>query len=325
MVKSRRPASAGEAYIAGDPDGLNPQYFIQYPEDIRMFAVNMTTRLPDTTLFAEITHRLNQPIQLNSTDITNAANSNTAQTFLRAEYAAIPLGGIYDAYDRFQTTDVQFGATRTFGTILGAKILGAKSATLGAEAGFKYVHDLPDPNVRRYGRSDVFGSVPFNGTCTVVGPGVACGNDGFVTPLAYGMRARGALSYPDVVSNVTVTPSVTYGYDVSGWSYDAAFNEGRQFAIISFRAEYQKQYTAEIAYQPIWGGRYNNARDRDVLTMTAWPSASTPWTWKTDFAMSRPIVVTVCMGSSSESWEPQQRPHPWHCVPGGGAVHSIRS
>src|SRR5204863_1753280 len=46
--------------------------------------------------------------------------------------------------------------------------------------------------------------------------------------------------------------------------------------------------------------------------MTTWPSASTPWTWKTDFAMSRPIVVTVCMDSSSESWEPQQRPHPWH-------------
>jgi hypothetical protein len=267
VVKSRRPASAGEAYIAGDPDGLNPQYFIQYPEDIRVFAVNMTTRRPDLTLFAEITHRLNQPMQLNSTDITNAANSNTAPTFVRAEYAAIPLGGIYDAYDRFQTTDVQFGATRTFGTILGAKILGAKSATLGAEAGFKYVHSLPDPNVRRYGRSDVFGSAPFNGTCTVVGPGLTCSNDGFVTPLASGMRARGSLSYPDVFSNVTVTPSVTYGWDVSGWSYDAAFNEGRQFAIISLRAEYQKQYAAEIAYQPIWGGRYNNARDRDVLTM----------------------------------------------------------
>ena len=31
--------------------------------------------------------------------------------------------------------------------------------------------------------------------------------------------------------------------------------------------------------------------------------ASTPWTWKTDFAMSRPIVVTVCMTGSSELWE----------------------
>src|SRR6478672_9227976 len=41
--------------------------------------------------------------------------------------------------------------------------------------------------------------------------------------------------------------------------------------------------------------------------------------------MSRPIVVIVCMGSSSEPWEPYQRPHPWHSRAGGGAVHSINS
>src|SRR5262249_33413980 len=41
--------------------------------------------------------------------------------------------------------------------------------------------------------------------------------------------------------------------------------------------------------------------------------------------MSRPIVVTVCMISSSESWGPQQHPHPWHFRAGGGAVHSIKS
>src|SRR5204863_6898010 len=43
---------------------------------------------------------------------------------------------------------------------------------------------------------------------------------------------------------------------------------------------------------------------RGASLMTTWPSASTPWTWETDFAMSRLIVVTVCMDSSSESWEP---------------------
>src|SRR6266849_6558801 len=41
--------------------------------------------------------------------------------------------------------------------------------------------------------------------------------------------------------------------------------------------------------------------------------------------MSRPIVVIICMGSSSDSWEPYQRPHPWHSRAGGGAVHSITS
>src|SRR5512132_2857451 len=31
------------------------------------------------------------------------------------------------------------------------------------------------------------------------------------------------------------------------------------------------------------------------------------------------------MVGSSESWGPQQRPHPWHFRAGGGAVHSIRT
>ncbi len=34
-----------------------------------------------------------------------------------------------------------------------------------------------------------------------------------------------------------------------------------------------------------------------------WPAASTPCTWKTDLAMSKPIVVTVCMARSSEYWD----------------------
>src|SRR5215472_11193258 len=31
------------------------------------------------------------------------------------------------------------------------------------------------------------------------------------------------------------------------------------------------------------------------------------------------------MLGSSESWGPQQHPHPWHFRAGGGAVHSIKS
>src|ERR1700692_1557788 len=41
--------------------------------------------------------------------------------------------------------------------------------------------------------------------------------------------------------------------------------------------------------------------------------------------MSGPIVGIVCRGSASESWEPYQRPHPWHSRAGGGAVHSINN
>jgi hypothetical protein len=235
---------------------------VQYPERLRVFAFNAITRTVDTTLFAEVVHRLNSPLQLNAADLSNAANSNIAPTLIRDEYSAVPLGGIFAAYDRYATTDILLGGSHTFGGILGAK-----ATTLGGEFGFKYVHNLPDPNVRRYGRSDVFGSVPFNGVCAVVGPGLTCSNDGFVSQIAYGARVRGALSYVEVFPNTNITPSVSYGYDLRGWSYDGVFNEGRQFAVVGVRAEYNKRYTAEIAYLPTWGGKYNALRDRDVMTL----------------------------------------------------------
>ena len=66
------------------------------------------------------------------------------------------------------------------------------------------------------------------------------------------------------------------------------------------------------------GRRFNWRR------MTTWPAASTPWTWKTDLAMSRPIVVTVCMDSSSDRGI-RNNPHSMALRAGGGAVHSIGS
>src|SRR5271166_5007138 len=39
----------------------------------------------------------------------------------------------------------------------------------------------------------------------------------------------------------------------------------------------------------------------NCLRMTGLPAASMPWTWNTDFAMSRPITVTVFM------WLPPNR------------------
>ena len=45
------------------------------------------------------------------------------------------------------------------------------------------------------------------------------------------------------------------------------------------------------------------------MGLTTWPSTSTPCTWKTDFAMSRPIVVIACMFGSSKLWGPNST----HC------------
>lgn len=261
-VAGIRKAGRASPFIVGDPDGLNARYFVHYPEDVRMFGVTMVTQRSGMTLFAEAVHRPNQPIQLNSVDLTNAAVSRTAPSLVRAEYNAVPLGGTYAAYDRLAASDILVGAT-----MASLGILGAKALLLGTEIGVKHVHDLPAPNQRRYGRADVFGDAPFGAAC--IGPGftaVSCTNNGFVSRTASGMRARAALTYPELFAGTTVVPSVSYGYDISGWSYDGVFSEGRHFAVLSLRADYRQRYAAEIAYLPAWGGRYSTIRDRDVLT-----------------------------------------------------------
>ena len=50
------------------------------------------------------------------------------------------------------------------------------------------------------------------------------------------------------------------------------------------------------------------SRRAQLTAYAAWLAASTPCTWKTDFAISRPIVEIDCLGCSSESWELQWHP-----------------
>src|SRR5262249_20364551 len=119
VVKAGRP----DPFIVGDPDGLNPKYFVEYAERIQMYRVNVVARPPSTTMYAEVMHRPNQPVQFHGTAVTNASTSNTANSLIRPEYAAVPLGGIFRAYDRLSVSDILLGGNKAFGGILGAKTL----------------------------------------------------------------------------------------------------------------------------------------------------------------------------------------------------------
>jgi hypothetical protein len=48
----------------------NSTYFMEYPEDIRLYGLSFSTTLPTgTAMSGEISYRPNAPVQLNSTDI----------------------------------------------------------------------------------------------------------------------------------------------------------------------------------------------------------------------------------------------------------------
>lgn len=237
------------------------RYFAEYPEDIQSYSLSFASRLPGIALMGEYTYRPNQPVQLSPVDLLYAFTSNVLPSPLRADAAATPAGGIYHGYDRLKVSHLTLGASKPL-----PGILGATEATLSGELGAKFVHDLPDVSVRRYGRSDVFGQTGFAGTAA--SPAIAnASNDGYVTASSWGYRLKFALAYRNVGAGLDLLPSLTLAHDVSGWSPDGVFNEGRRVVVLALRGEYRKDYYGEFAIQSIAGGSTNNASDRSLASL----------------------------------------------------------
>ncbi|CRM82338.1 hypothetical protein H097_12248 [Pseudomonas sp. FH4] len=269
-------------FIAG-----NSKYFIEYPEDIRLYGLSFSTTLPTGTAWSgEVSYRPNAPVQLNTTDIL---------------YSAVkPLKGLYDnasllngvpgqdmhGYRRKEITQFQTTLTHFFDQVMGASRL-----TVVGEVGVTHVGGLESSSKIRYGRDPVYGpgALPNTGsanTCSQIlntgtiggaGPGTDasnlsknCNNDGFTTSTSWGYRGRAIWEYPDVFAGVNLKPSVAWSHDVSGYSPGPGgnFEEGRKAVSLGLDAEYQNTYTASLAYTNFFGGDYNTSVDRDFVALS---------------------------------------------------------
>jgi hypothetical protein len=258
-IKSTR---AGLPLIAGNADGKNVSYFIEYPQGIALTALTFAHRREQGAVYGELSYRPNNPIQLAAGDVLAAFISTTAASLLRADITALAPGAAYHAYDRYKTTQAQLGLLQEW-TYAGVPLNGM------AEVVWKHVSALPDPAKRRYGRADVFGGGPVNGACTVSAPSAAkqCSLDGYVSPNAWAYRLRLDGRLANVMPALLLVPSLTFTHDAKGWSYDGAINEKRQALNLAVRAEYRQRYLAEIVFTPSWGGDYNALSDRDLLSL----------------------------------------------------------
>ena len=243
------------------PD-LNPKYFTEYPEEIRMFGTSFETRFRGGAVYGELSYRPNQPLQYNGVDLLNAAllSSNTASPLSTSLHALSP-GAKFKGWEAHKAVQLQLGSNFVI-----PKVLGAAGLSLGGEMIYKGIPDLPDQGEIRFGRADVFGSAGWNGAaCAAPATEKQCSRNGYVSRHAFGYRLRAGLRYAEVVSGVDLTPSIFFAHDVSGWAGDNTLNEGRMLAILSLRADFQKKWGAQIAWQPTWGGAYNNQSDRSTV------------------------------------------------------------
>ena len=149
-----------------------------------------------------------------------------------------------------------------------AGVLPGATFNWGAEIVYKGVPDLPDPSVTRFGRVDVFGQGPVNGVCPAPAAPTQCTSDGYVSRHAFGYRLVVGARYANVAEGVDLVPSLLSVRTSRGGRAIRAILEGRKLAIASLRANWRNGFTADIAWVPIWGGTYNNQRDRSAVQLS---------------------------------------------------------
>ena len=250
-----------QLFNVATPD-LNPRYFTEYPEEIRMFGTSFETRFRGGAVYGELTYRPNQPLQYNGVDLLNAAlsTSNTISPISTSLHALSP-GARFQGWEAHKAVQLQVGTNFVI-----PKVLGAAGLSLGGEMIYKGIPGLPDQSEIRFGRADVFGSAGWNGAaCAPPATEKQCSTNGYVSRHAFGYRLRAGLRYAEVASGLDLTPSIFFAHDVSGWSGDNTLNEGRMLAVLSLRADFQKKWVAQLAWLPTWGGEYNSQADRSTV------------------------------------------------------------
>ncbi|CRM30182.1 hypothetical protein [Pseudomonas sp. 31 R 17] len=227
------------------------RYYLDYPEDIRLFGASFSTTLPTGTAWTgEISYRPNAPVQLNTTDLTlalvNPIAGNTASP-IRSSFGADNKG-----YRRKEITQIQSTMTQFFDQVLGAERL-----TLVGEAAVVHVAGLEDKTRLRYGRDSVYGAYGFQGD-----------TDGFVTSTSWGYRARAILDYNNAIAGVNLKPNLSWSHDVAGYGPNGIFNKGAKAISVGVDADYRSTYTASLSYTDFFGGDYNTLTDRDFLALS---------------------------------------------------------
>ncbi|WP_457789666.1 DUF1302 domain-containing protein [Pseudomonas sp. PL-6] len=288
---SRTPffsATAPDAFTYGVADLFGPaaplvvagnsSYFLEYPEDIRLYGLSFSTTLPSGTAWSgEISYRPNAPVQINTTDILYAGLTPlTDPQYDNASILSATPGRDLHGYRRKEITQLQTTFIHFFDQVMGASRL-----TLLGEVGVVHIGGLDHSGDVRYGRDQMFGPGPLpSGACPILNsqslgnnPNAEnvsryCENDGFATSTAWGYRARAIWEYPNAFAGVTLKPSLSWSHDVEGYGPNGLFNEGAKAVSLGLDAEYQSTYTASLSYTDFFGGQYNTSIDRDFVALS---------------------------------------------------------
>ena len=277
LIGARTGTAAG--LFAGNY-AATADYFLIYPEDIKLFGASFNTQLSRTgiALQGEVSHRWDVPLQADDVELLYAAL--TPLRLLPPLPQLAPLIGLgnllasqnqvgaygfsqqIDGFRRFDTTQFQVTGTKAF-----SQRLGADQVVLVAEGAWSTVHDLPDQSVLRLDAPGTYTS----GNPVFQTAGIQPGTEpasAFPTSSAWGYVLAGRFEYNNAFGAVSMVPRFSFAQDVSGISPGPGGNfiAGRKSLTLGLGFQYRINWEFDLSYTNFMGAdRYNLINDRDFI------------------------------------------------------------
>ncbi len=232
------------------------KYFVEYPEDIKLWGVSASTAGPfGIALQGEYSYRPNLPLQLASAELILAVlglpnvvtGANVIPGLAGSNQTAAALvreGTEISGWRRVKASQFQMTGTKAM-----PQILGAEQGVLVGEFGYVKYHNLPQDLVFA-GPAANLAFLPL--AAAVTGSG-STQNTGYLTKTSYGYRLAGRLEYNNGPFNTTMTPRIAFAHDIKGTSQ--TFTEGVKSVSIGTQFDYQKKLQLDASYTSFFGGR----------------------------------------------------------------------
>ena len=251
-------AGAGLAF-ATDQYGKTARYFVEYPEDLKVFGFSFNTVLGSSgwALQGEYSYHPDTPLQrterslfleglapLNAA-LTAPANP-TAADLARLAETRKKLGTVLQGWVPRDVSQLQATLTKTFGPRFGAD-----GSVFVAEAAMTRIHDMPDKDMLPLDTHGFGAMLVADAT-------------------SWGYRLAGRLDYNNAVGAVRLSPYAQFQHDANGNSAGPSgpFLEGRTAFTAGLGLGYLDDMRMDLSYT-MFGGSTNYLRGRDFVSVSA--------------------------------------------------------
>ena len=233
--------------LAIDRYGKTARYFVQYPEDLKVFGVSFNTLLGASgwALQGEYSFHPDTPLQRSEESLFEDGLAPLVAQLAQlpgAEQLRALLGTRLQGYIERDVSQLQVTATRVFGPTLGAD-----SLAFVTEAAVTHVHNMPAKEVTPLDTAGI-GSELADAT-------------------SFGYRAAARLDYNNAVGAARLSPFAQLQHDVNGSSPapSGPFVDGRIVLTLGAGVSYLERWQGSLSYT-MHAGKNNNLGDRDFVS-----------------------------------------------------------